>query len=82
MSLIAPGTLCIIMGDVEPKYLGRCVTVIARTGRSCPCGGDLYQITPFPGFTETYACRPVLKPILPPGVDTNVHDERDLKVPA
>ena len=83
MSLIAPGTLCIVMGNVEPKYLGRCVTVIARPGYPCStCGADIYQITPFPGFTETFACRAVLKPILPPGVNTGIEHTEDLKVPA
>jgi len=83
MSPIAPGTLCIIVGDADAKYLGRCITVIARTGEACRgCGADLYQLNPFPGFAETFACRAVLKPILPPGIDVNSTANEDLKVPA
>lgn len=85
MKPIAPGTLCLIVSRplaVPPSFLiGRTVTVLARLSDRCPhCGSDQYLVKGAEPFD--HGCRPNLQPILPPGVDTNVVDKRDLKVPA
>lgn len=83
MSPIAPGTLCILVGDAAPAYLGKIVTAQRRTTTVCElCASDVYSLGPMFGFEEAFACRKILQPILPPGVDVNSTANEELKVKA
>ncbi len=81
MKPIAPGTLCLVISPAPLPARGRCVTVVARLAFDCNCGGRVYQFEPAIGDADA-CCQAVLKPILPPGVDVNVTQADDVKVPA
>lgn len=78
MSPIEPGTLCVIIdrnGDAFQSVVGRMVTALGATDIKYSCGHDVYKIDSIyvveVNAYTAHACRALLQPILPPGVDTS-----------
>lgn len=81
MKPIAPGTLCLIVSPAPTGVRGRCVTVTRVLRFHCTCGAPVYQFEPAIGDADA-CCQTVLKPILPPGVNTGIEHTEDLRVQA